>query len=206
MTRGQPGLLYVVSGASGTGKTSLCKALREKDPRLYFSVSYTTRPPRKGEKGGRDYCFVSPETFRAMINNNEFVEWAEIYGHRYGTAFSSIEKTVARGLDLLLDVDSQGAQRLKEKYPEGVSIFILPPSFEELEARLRKRNTDAPEIIEKRINRARQEIAQAIKYDYIVVNETFGETVRVLHGISLAERYRAKRMERNVSVLRSCSQ
>jgi len=190
---GEKGLLYIVSGPSGTGKTSLCKELRKMAPHLNFSISYTTRSPRKDEIDGQDYYFVSLEKFQAMIDNGEFVEWAEVYGYLYGTALTGIEKTLNNGLDLLLDIDCQGAQQLKKKYPGAISIFVLPPSCSELEKRLQKRNTDSPETIQKRINRSRDEITQAKKYNYIITNKVFNETVQVLQSIIVAEKHRGER-------------
>jgi len=191
---GGNGLLYVVSGPSGTGKTVLCKELIKLTPHLNFSVSYTTRPPRKGEEIDKDYHFVSSETFKTMVDNGEFAEWAEIYGHLYGTARTTVEQALDKSLDLLFDIDCQGAQQLKKKYPHGISIFLLPPSISELEKRLRNRNTDAPEIIQKRIDKSRKEISQAKKYNYIIINDVFAETLQVLRSIIISEKHRCEYM------------
>jgi len=188
----EEGLLYIVSGPSGTGKTSLCEEVKKMMPGLNLSISYTTRPARDNEIDGQDYFFVSREAFRTMINNAELIEWAEVYGHFYGTSLKVIEKTLNNGLDLLVNIDCQGAEQLKKKYPRSISIFVLPPSSPELEKRLRKRNTDSPEIIERRVKKSREEMAQAKKYDYIIINEIFDETLQVLHSIIIAEKHRGR--------------
>lgn len=198
---GRSGLLFIISGPSGTGKTSLGRELVRQIPKLQLSVSYTTRPPRKDEIHGQDYLFVSSETFRAMINKGELAEWAEIYGHFYGTARSVIEQTLAKGHDLLFNIDAQGAKQLKKIYPQGISIFVLPPSLAELERRLQERNTDSPEIIKNRLSRAQEEISQANTYDYIVVNDSFAETLRVLQAIIISERHRREHMLKRLPIL-----
>jgi len=186
------GLLYVVSGPSGTGKTTLCKELIKRTPDLHFSISYTTRTRRRNEQPGNDYHFVSPEEFGKMIDQGEFAEWAEIYGNLYGTTRSSIEQVLESGHDLLFDIDSQGAQQLKRTYPLGISILLLPPSVSELERRLCSRSTDSEETIRKRMNKARQEISQVDIYEYIVVNRVLEETLHILQSIIVAEKYRSK--------------
>lgn len=191
------GLLCVVSGPSGTGKTSLCKALVDSSPGMRFSISYTTRTPRRDEVEGKDYCFVTPETFKSMVAREEFAEWAEIYGHLYGTSRQWIEWTCSQGLDVLFDIDCQGAEQLKAIYPDAVSIFVLPPSAAELERRLRGRDTDAPETIRKRLEKSRQEIAQGQRYDYLVTNDVFVETLEVLRAIVVAEKHRSARIAKN---------
>jgi len=194
------GLLYVVSGPSGAGKTTLCKELIKLIPDLSFSISYTTRPPRRNEKSGKDYFFVTPEIFEKMIDKGEFAEWAEIYGNLYGTTRSSIEKALNKGHDLIFDIDSQGAQQLKRTYPLGISIFLLPPSVSELEKRLCNRKTDSQETIRKRMNKARQEISLVEIYEYIVINSVLEETLHVLQSIIVAEKHRRENMVRNVSL------
>jgi guanylate kinase len=191
------GLLCVVSGPSGTGKTTLCKALVGSCPEMRFSVSHTTRSARREEVEGRDYYFVTPETFKSMVAREEFAEWAEIYGHLYGTSRQWIEWTRAQGLDVLFDIDCQGADQLKAIYPDAVSVFVLPPSVAELERRLRGRETDAPETIRKRLEKSRHEIAQAQRYDYLVTNDVFAETLEVLRAIVVAERHRSARLIKN---------
>ena len=200
MTTEGSGLLYVVSGPSGAGKTTLCKELIKLIPDLSFSISYTTRPPRRNDKSVKDYFFVTPEIFEKMIDKGEFAEWAEIYGNLYGTTRSSIEKALDKGHDLIFDIDSQGAQQLKKKYPLAISIFLLPPSVAELERRLCNRKTDSQETIQKRINKARQEISQVEIYEYIVINSVLEETLHVLESIIVAEKHRRENMVKKVSL------
>jgi guanylate kinase len=180
----------VVSGPSGTGKTTLCKKLIRLFPDLSFSISYTTRPRRRNEKSGKDYHFVTPEAFKDMIDKGEFAEWAEIYGNFYGTSRSSIEQALNEGHDLIFDIDSQGARQLKRAYPLGISIFLLPPSVSELERRLCNRKTDSEETIRRRMNKARQEISQVETYEYIVINNVLEDTLHVLQSIIVAEKHR----------------
>lgn len=200
MTIHGSGLLYVVSGPSGTGKTTLCKELIRAIPDLSFSISYTTRPPRRNETSGKDYYFVTPEVFEKMVAQGEFAEWAEIYGNLYGTTRSSIEQALQQGRDLIFDIDSQGAQQLKRTYPSGISIFLLPPSVSELEKRLCNRKTDSQETIRKRMNKARQEISQVGTYEYIVINNVLEETLHVLEAIVVAEKHRRENMVEKLSL------
>jgi guanylate kinase len=200
VTREGSGLLYVVSGPSGTGKTTLCKELIKRIPDLSFSISYTTRPRRRNEKSDKDYYFVTPEAFKDMINKGEFAEWAEIYGNSYGTSRSSIEEALNKGHDLIFDIDSQGARQLKRTYPLGISIFLLPPSVSELERRLCNRKTDSQETIRKRMNKARQEISQVEIYEYIVINNVLEKTLHVLQSIIVAEKHRRENMARKLSL------
>ncbi|MFO1462353.1 MAG: guanylate kinase [bacterium] len=177
-----PGRLFVVSGASGTGKTTLCREL-ERELGLFFSVSATTRPPRAGEVEGRDYRFLSPEEFDKMVAADRFLEWATVHGQRYGTPREPIERNLAEGRDVLLDLDTQGALQLKKLMPEAVLIFIKPPTLEELRMRLESRGTDSPEVIARRIARAEHEIEQSVQYDHVVVNRDLQEAKRELKGI-----------------------
>lgn len=188
-----PGLLCIVSGPSGTGKTSLCKELLKRNVTLRFSVSYTTRPARKDEQEGSDYYFVSREIFEAMVAQGAFAEWAKIYDHFYGTAKACIQQSLEKGIDLLFDIDPQGARQLKDQYPEAVSIFVLPPSFSELEKRLRTRSTDDPAVIAKRLAKACEEITQAKEYDYLIINEDLEEALSILQAIVTAEKHRSHR-------------
>jgi guanylate kinase len=181
------GILFVISAPSGAGKTTLCHEVIDIFPRLRHSVSYTTRAPRAGEREGVDYHFVSPETFEAMVLEGAFAEWAEVHGNRYGTAVKILDGLREAGYDVLLDIDCQGAAQLKGRCPEGVFIFILPPGFKELERRLRGRNTDAPAVIEQRLQNARSEIRQMVWYDYLVVNDDFPRASRELQAIITAE-------------------
>ena len=185
------GSIIVVSAPSGSGKTTLIKRLLEAVPALKFSVSYTTRPPRHGEKDGRDYFFVPREEFEGMIKAGKFVEWADVVGHLYGTAREQLRAAEEDGQDILLDIDVQGHRQVREKLPEAVSIFILPPSFQELERRLRRRRSDAPDVIEKRLRNARREIGHWQEYDFIVVNDKLRAATRSLRSIVEAARGRA---------------
>ena len=179
----RPGIIFVVSAPSGAGKTSLCKELIDFFPSLRHSVSYTTRPIRPGERPGIDYHFVTAEVFQAMVSAGEFAEWAEVHGNCYGTALATLEAARNAGVDILLEIDCQGAAQLRQRLPQAVFIFILPPSFEELRRRLVGRNTDSPEIIERRIANARGEIRAATGYDYLVVNDDFALALDQLKAI-----------------------
>lgn len=196
----ETGILFIVSGPSGTGKSTLCKDLLKLIPTLNFSISYTTRLPRKDEKTGKDYNFVSRDTFNAMISKGDFAEWAEIYGHLYGTSRSFIEQKLQAGSDLLLDIDFQGAQQLKKIFPHAVTIFVIPPSVEELEKRLQKRETDSSIVIRERIAKACAEIAQARNYAYIIINDIYAQALQALHSIVLAENHREEIMEKYLTI------
>jgi len=196
----ETGLLFIVSGPSGSGKSTLCKDLMKLIPDLHFSVSYTTRLPRKDEQPGEAYHFVSRETFVAMIDKGEFAEWAEIYGHLYGTPRSVIEQTLRKGNDLLFDIDGQGAQQLKKNYPRAITIFLIPPSLEELKKRLQKRETDSSAVVGERVAKACAEIAQAHDYAYIIVNDIYAQALQALHSIVLAEKHRGARMKKHLAI------
>ncbi len=189
------GLLIVISAPSGTGKTTLCHMLLKAFPDMEFSVSYTTRKPRPGEVSGRDYFFVDRETFERMVEEGDFLEWAEVYGNLYGTSKSQVTKALEAGKDILLDIDTQGALQVKKNFPEAVLIFILPPSLIELERRLRRRGTDNEETIEKRLRIARDEIKKALYYDYLVVNDVLEVAFDKLRSIITAEKCRAERLK-----------
>jgi guanylate kinase len=190
----QKGLLIVISAPSGTGKTTLCHMLLEEFPNMEFSISYTTRKPRPGELNGRDYFFVDRKTFERMIEEGDFLEWAEVYGNLYGTSKSQVLKALKEGKDILLDIDTQGALQVKKNFPEAVLIFILPPSLKELERRLKKRGTDDEETIKKRLQIAREEIRKALEYDYIVVNDILEVAFERLRSIITAEKCRTDRL------------
>ncbi len=177
------GKLFILSAPSGAGKTSLAKALVERDPRLAFSVSHTTRAPRPGEQHGVHYYFVSPEEFERMAERGEFLEHATVFGKRYGTARAEIERLLAQGKDILLDIDWQGARAVKRRMPEAVSIFILPPSRAALEARLRNRAQDLPEEIAARMRQAVAEMSHCREFDHVVVNDDFEQAVADLQAI-----------------------
>ncbi len=189
------GLLIVISAPSGTGKTTLTHMLLKEFPDMEFSVSYTTRKPRPGEVNGKDYFFVDRETFEKMIEEGDFLEWAEVYGNLYGTSKSQVLKALNEGKDILLDIDTQGALQVKKNFPEAVLIFILPPSFKELERRLRNRGTDDEETIEKRLKVARKEVERAPLYDYIVVNDRLEKAYEKLRSIVIAEKCRTERLK-----------
>ena len=188
------GFLFVVSGASGTGKTTLCRAMLKIYPNLRFSISHTTRPTRPRDENGRDYYFVSPEEFQRMIDQGDFAEWAEIYGHRYGTSKGMLEKARAEGQDLILDIDGQGARQLRQQGLPGVFIFVLPPSLTELRRRLMKRKTEGKEALEERLKKARDEIVEARWYDYLIINNELKKAQEQLQAIILAEHCRRERM------------
>ena len=189
------GVLFVVSAPSGAGKTTLCRELMSSVTDLKQSISYATREQRIGEQDGVDYHFVKSERFLAMVAGNEFAEWAEVHGNYYGTALATINTAAGEGIDLLLDIDCQGARQLRQNYARGVFIFILPPDYIELEKRLRERGTDSEDVIQKRLRNARDEIAQAHKYDYLVVNDDFDKAKQSLLSIINAERQKACRCE-----------
>jgi len=188
------GLLFIISAPSGAGKTSLCKKVVKFFPNLYHSVSYTTRLPRPGEKDGEDYLFVSKDKFQEMIDDGRFVEWAEIHGNRYGTTIDSLKEYQHKGIDIILDIDGQGGRQLKNEYPDGIYVFILPPSRKDLEERLRLRSTDSDEDIEKRLKNAKEELQYIYDYDYIVVNSDLEEAVSTLKSIIIAEKCRRDRV------------
>ncbi len=189
----QQSILFIVSAASGSGKTSLCNEVIRQVPCLAFSVSHTTRTPRPGEKYGTDYYFVSSEEFKQHITEGNMAEWTEIYGNWYGTSTDTIKRLFASGCDILFDIDERGAQQLLSKYPDSVTILILPPSLEELKKRLEERGTDAPESISKRLKRAQAEIKAMSWYQYVVVNNRFEDAVSQLTSIIIAERCRRNR-------------
>lgn len=168
-----PGNLFVVAAPSGAGKSSLVKALLELDSRLAVSISHSTRPPRGQEQNGREYWFVSEAEFRDMIDRGDFFEWAEVHGNMYGTSRAAIEARMAAGEDVVLEIDWQGARQIKQIFPNAILIFILPPSWEELLLRLKRRGEDAPEVIERRMANARFEVAQAQHFDYVIINALF---------------------------------
>lgn len=193
------GILYIISAPSGAGKTTLCKEVIDIFPGLRHSVSYTTRQARPGEVHGRDYFFVPKEEFERMVTAGEFAEWAEVHGNLYGTALKTLDAFRRDGIDVVLDIDCQGARQLRERYAGGVFIFILPPSFDELRRRLDFRNSDTREVIACRIENAAAEIREAHRYDYIIVNDVFTKAVEELKSVIIAERCRTERVMAAVS-------
>ena len=195
----QPGNLFVVAAPSGAGKSSLVKALRSFDARVYPSVSHTTRAPRGQEKHGREYFFASEQEFDAMVANNAFVEWANVHGKRYGTSKKGIQDRLAKGEDVLLEIDYQGALQVRNAFPQAVLIFILPPSWEELRSRLENRGEDAPEVIEQRMRNARAEVAHAREFDFVIINARFETAVFDLKTVVHSQRLRYAAQARNRS-------
>lgn len=191
-----PGLLLVLSAPSGAGKTTLARMIQKSFPEADFSISYTTRAPRGAEQNGRDYHFVDVETFNAMIDRNEFVEWAEVHGHFYGSSRATVDKAFANRGIAVFDIDVQGGNAIKRKYPDAVLIFILPPSMEELERRLRARGTDADDVIRRRLLAARNEVQKGCDtYDYLIINDRLEDAFRQLESIVIAERSRRGRVD-----------
>lgn len=182
------GKLFVITAPSGAGKTSLINALLEEDPALKLSISYTTRPPRRGEKNGREYHFVDEPTFLAMRGRGEFLESAEVHGNRYGTSKKVIHDALERGEDLVLEIDWQGAQQVRALYPDAVGVFILPPSFDELERRMRGRDQDSEDVIRRRLKNAREELAHQDEFNYRIINKDFDVAQRELAEIIRKER------------------
>jgi guanylate kinase len=193
-----PGNLFVVAAPSGAGKSSLVKALMEVDQRVRPSVSHTTRAPRGQEKHGREYYFVSQPEFDQMVAANSFVEWANVHGNRYGTSRKMIEERISEGADIVLEIDFQGAMQIKKLFANAVMIFILPPSWSELESRLHNRGEDAPEVISTRLANAAEEMSQVQAFDYVIINELFERALFDLKAIVHAQRlkYLAQRQSR----------
>ena len=171
------GHLFIISGPSGTGKSTILRAIRDKRPELGYSISYTTRSPRGREQDGVHYHFISESAFRNMMESGELAEWAEVHGHFYGTSATYIETSIAEGKSVLLDIDVQGAKKLTAKYPDAISVFIMPPDMRELQRRLNKRGTDRPEAVDRRLSNAEAEMAEARGYDHVIVNDDLAEAI-----------------------------
>ena len=192
------GMYIVVSAPSGTGKTSILREVLKTCPNMLFSVSYTTRPPRQGEEDGKDYYFVSEEAFRDSISRGEFAEWEENYGCLYGTSAKTMAAFLEKGFDLILDIDSRGAKTLKKNYPGGVLVFILPPSIGELKKRLKGRGFESEQTVNKRMDKALDEIREIIWYDYVIINDKIDTAIDVLRSIYVAERSRRERLTNKI--------
>lgn len=190
MPHHHPGNLFVVAAPSGSGKSSLVKALMEVDAGVMPSISHTTRAPRGQEKDGREYFFVNDERFDAMVAAGDFLEWALVHGNRYGTSRQAIEARLAAGGDVVLEIDWQGALQIQKLFPDAILIFVLPPSWEELRSRLTRRGEDSPEVIELRLANAREELAHAHSFDYVIINEVFELALFDLKTIVHAHRLR----------------
>ena len=188
------GILFIISAPSGTGKTTLCKQISATVPGLWHSVSYTTRKPRPGEVDGQEYFYTDETTFRHMIDRNEFVEWAHVYGNLYGTPRKALTDKMEQGIDVLLEIDVQGARTVKKKFEDAVYIFILPPSFDVLRTRLQTRAGDAPDEIQRRLQKAKEEVWSYREYYYIVRNDDLKQSLKELESIFLAERIKTKRL------------
>lgn len=185
---GETGTLFVISAPSGAGKTSLVAEMVRADQKLGVSVSHTTRPMREGEKDGVNYHFVSRAEFEAMISRGEFLEHADVFGNYYGTSMVWVRETLARGHDVILEIDWQGAEQVRQLIPECVSVFIVPPSYEILRDRLVGRGTDASDVVERRLSEAREECRHAEEFDYLVVNDDFREALADLLAVVRSQR------------------
>lgn len=188
--RAGPGSLFVIAAPSGAGKTTLTRMALAQNPRLALSISTTTRAPRPGEENGVHYHFVSVETFHQMQAAGDFLESAEVHGNFYGTSRQGIETLLAADRDVILEIDWQGAQQIRQIYPESVGIFILPPSFDVLESRLQGRGTDSPEIIARRVANAREELRHLNEFPYVIINENLNEALAELLAVFAAARMR----------------
>jgi len=189
----EEGLVIVISGPSGAGKGTICKEIVKRKKDLIISVSATTRSPRKNEIEGKNYYFYTEETFKEKIEKNDFLEYAKVYGNCYGTPKSKVIEEIKKGKNVILEIDIQGALQIKESYPKGIFIFVMPPSMEELKNRITSRGTDSREVILKRMECAYHELNYAFKYDYVIINDDLEEAVKVVDSILIAENHRAVR-------------
>ena len=190
-----PGTLFIVTAPSGAGKTTLVSGLLERDPLVRLSVSYTTRAPRTGEVNGQHYHFIDVPAFRALRDQGEFLEWAEVHSNYYGTSKRWLEEQMRAGRDILLEIDWQGAQQVRKVFPKAVGVFILPPSVEELERRLRGRGTDSEDVISRRVLGARGEMRHVAEFDYVIINENLPAAVEDLVAVVRASRLRYANQE-----------
>ena len=193
------GLIFVISAPSGTGKTTICKELGKQMPEFIFSVSYTTRPKRNLEVDSVDYHFINEKTFMKMLKEKEFLEWAEVHGNKYGTSAKFVEVALKSGKDLLLDIDVQGAKKIKNIHKDSVAIFVLPPSIDELKNRLLSRRSNSLAEMEKRLRVASEEIRNSIFYDYVVINDNIQKAVEKIKSIVVAEKHTQNRMRSIIS-------
>ena len=193
----QAGSLFVVAAPSGAGKSSLVRALLEMDSHLGLSVSHTTRAPRGQEQEGREYHFVSEPEFRAMVADGAFIEWAEVHGNLYGTSHAAVDSRISQGHDVVLEIDWQGALQIKQLFPDTVLVFILPPSWAELAQRLNRRGEDQPDVIAQRLLNARQEVAQARHFDFVIINALFESAVFDLKSVVHSQRLRYAVLSKN---------
>lgn len=184
-----PGHLFIISAPSGAGKSTLCRAMRNHFPDLLYSISYTTRSPRKGERNGVDYHFILPDDFEKGISRHHWAEWAEVHGNYYGTSAEFLDNELSAGRDILLEIDVQGTRQILQRYPDGITIFILPPSLEILKQRLQVRGTDSPEVIAVRLANAQKEMAQKDVYRHIVINDLLRDAIEEL--TTIFEKYRS---------------
>lgn len=189
------GSIFIVSAPSGAGKTTMCKRILSIVGNIKPSVSFTTRPPRKGEVPDEDYCFVSEPDFTAMVDRGDFVEWARVHGNFYGTSRLKLEELISAGYDVLLDIDTQGARQIRKSFDNGVYIFILPPSMMELKQRLERRMSNSPEDMNRRLGRAVDEIREFYAYDYVIVNDILENSLKKLEAIIIAERLRSSKID-----------
>jgi guanylate kinase len=194
-----PGNLFVVAAPSGAGKSSLVKALLELDSHLRVSISHTTRMPRGQEQHGREYWFIDEPEFRSMIEHGDFFEWAQVHGNLYGTSRKAIEQRLMNGEDMILEIDWQGALQIKQLFAHAVLIFILPPSWDELQQRLQRRGEDGPDVIETRMANAREEVAQARHFDFVIINSLFETALFDLKTVVHSQRLKYAAQRRNKS-------
>lgn len=195
------GILFIVSAPSGAGKTTLCRKAVDYFPDLRHSISYTTRSAREGEKNGVDYHFASELIFQKMLDNSEFLEWARVHGNKYGTSVTDTQAILEKGLDIILDIDVQGAAQVKKKSMSAVFIFIFPPSLETTKERIRNRGKDSDKAILDRLEAAKKEIKEAKKYDYFIINDNLDDAFERLKSIIIAERSKKERMLKKVKRL-----
>jgi guanylate kinase len=196
--------VFIISAPSGSGKTTLIDLLLKQNPSLMFSISHTTRPPRTGERDGVEYLFISEEKFEQMIREDRFVEWAEVHGHYYGTSREMLTEADKNHRDVILDIDVQGAAQVRQKMPEAISIFILPPSYEALKTRLLSRQKDSKEVMLKRLHNARKEIRRYSEFDYIIINDDLDSALSSLSSIiTSSNSLREKQIDRIEAILKS---